>query len=72
MSPRAELAAAVRAVNVIYVAHPEPRPPVYGGRWDQLEAELDAAFAADNDAEARAAVHRWERHARYVLGSPKP
>lgn len=70
MTARAELARAVRLVNRLYHEHPDPKPPVYGDRWDELEAELDAAFAADCDAEARAAIKRWERFARYSLGSP--
>jgi hypothetical protein len=61
----------VRAVNVLYLAHPEPRPSVYGDRWTQLESELDAAFASGDDNAARAAVVRWEKFACYALGSPK-
>jgi hypothetical protein len=72
VTPRTELARAVRLVNRLFYEHPDPKPPVYGERWEQLEAELDAAFAAGNDAEARAAVERWERHARYMLRSPMP
>ncbi len=69
---RAELAAAVLRVAVLYAAIPgADRPDVDGPGWWALEAELEAAFDAGDVDRAREAIASWETHGHRVLaGSP--
>jgi hypothetical protein len=65
----AELAAAVRRINALYMRIPEGRRPnVDGSRWRELEAQIDARCAAGDREGALHAIESWERHAREVLG----
>ena len=61
----AELAAAIRAVNVAYERCPEPRPDPAG--YEDLDRELDTACAGDDRARASAAIRVWRRHWLSVL-----
>lgn len=64
----AELALAVRRVNVLYSAIPESlRPDLDGSRWRRLEAEVDCACGAGDRDGALLAIRRWEEHATRVL-----
>jgi len=64
----AELAVAVRRVNVISEAIPEShRPDMAGERWARLEDEIDRACGVGDRDAALAAIQRWEQHAQRVL-----
>jgi hypothetical protein len=65
---RTELAAAVRRVNAIFYALPDPKPNVNGWGWSELEEEIDAAITTGDRVRALRAIQRWEAHARSVLG----
>jgi hypothetical protein len=58
---RAVLAAAVRRVNAAFYAIPADRRPD-PAPWDELDREVDAAFAAGDRGRALAAVRVWEDH----------
>ncbi len=60
VSIRAELAAAVRAVNAAYNRLPENRRPVIA--YDALDRELDAACVADDRERATAVISEWRDH----------
>lgn len=64
-----ELAAAVRRINALHAAHPEPRPDIGGNAWRDCEKAIDHAAAVGDPAKALAAVEAWEQHARRVLGA---
>lgn len=58
-SVRAELAAAIRRVNVRYSAIPEDRRPDV--RWDAEDDALERALKTRDRASALAAIRAWER-----------
>jgi len=55
---RAELAAAVRAVNAAYARLPQERRPDPAG-YDALDGEVDAAFAAGDRERALVVIRAW-------------
>lgn len=57
---RAELAAAVRAVNASYARLPEPRPDA--APFGALDDEIDAAILAGDRDRALAAIAAWRGH----------
>jgi hypothetical protein len=59
-SIRAELAAAVRAVNAAYYRLPEDRRPSIA--YDHLDQELEIACTGGDRDRALAAIDRWKRH----------
>ncbi|MBA2240029.1 MAG: hypothetical protein H0W09_02105 [Solirubrobacterales bacterium] len=64
----AELAAAVRRVNVLDASIPESRrPDICGERWHRLEAEIDNACGAGDRDAALLAIRQWEQHAARAL-----
>jgi hypothetical protein len=68
MSVNAELAAAVRRVNALYVRVPEDRwPDVNAERWARLEARIDSALRLGQRTAALRAIEDWERHATREL-----
>jgi hypothetical protein len=59
-SVRAELAAAIRRVNVAYSAlSDDHRPKVC---WDAADDALEAALKAPSHRRALDAIREWERH----------
>jgi hypothetical protein len=64
---RAELAAALERVNALYLACPEPRPVVAGGRWDELEERMELAIEGEDETRALDAIAEWERFATNKL-----
>src|SRR5215207_836924 len=58
---RAELAAAVRRVNAAFHAIPEARRPDPAS-WDEIDRQVDAAFAAGDRGRALTAIHAWRDH----------
>lgn len=56
---RAELAAAVRAVNAAYFRLPAEAQDKIDPRADPVEAEVNAAILADDRARAMAAIRAW-------------
>jgi hypothetical protein len=66
-TPRAELAKALREVNVAWDGSPEPRPDVFAPLGD-LERELNTAFAAGDELAAREIVAAWRAEALRLLG----
>jgi hypothetical protein len=62
------LAVAIKRLNEAYRALPEPRPAVDDSDWRQLEAAIDAAFAAGDCERALRAIADWEQHGADVLG----
>jgi hypothetical protein len=59
-SVRAELAAAIRAVNARYNALPESRRPDI--HWEGVDAEVDAAILSGDRERAMRAIEAWKRH----------
>jgi hypothetical protein len=57
---RAELAAAVRAVNARFNALPEFRRPDI--HWDGVDAEVDAAILSGDRERAIRAIEAWKHH----------
>lgn len=68
MTIRELLASCVRRANMLYERHPEPRPSVIEETWRDLEAELDTALAAGDEARARRAIAAWSAHVERELG----
>lgn len=69
ISVREELAVAVRKANLIYLGAPEPKPDVFGLRWSELEAAIDAALAERNERRARQAIAEWLAHVEREFGA---
>lgn len=59
---RAELAAAVRAVNVAFYRLPTEAQDRIDATTDPVEAEVDAAVLADDRPRAMRAIAAWKRH----------
>lgn len=62
-SPRAELAAAIRRINVIYRHAGEPDIRL-STDTKRIEREIDAAIARDDGEAAGEAVRAWEAEVR--------
>lgn len=59
-SVRAELAAAVRAVNAAYARLPRPAQDRIDIYTDGIEGEIDAAILAEDRDRALAAIRAWQ------------
>lgn len=59
---RADLAAAVRAVNAAFAQLPAEAQDAIEIRYDGLDRELDAAYAAGDRPRAEAAIRAWRGH----------
>jgi hypothetical protein len=51
-------------------AAPSRSPDIFGPRWSELEAEIDAALAAGEDERGRVAIREWIEHVERELGGP--
>jgi hypothetical protein len=64
------LSAAVDRLRELYSGIPESRrPDINGGRFQALEADIDARCGAGDRDGALRAIEAWEEHARAVLSS---
>ena len=59
---RAELALAVRQVNLAYSRLPGPAQDSIAIRTDGVDREIDAAIKADDRPRAEAAIRCWREH----------
>lgn len=68
MTVNAELAAAIRRVNALWMQVP-PRfqPPVDSAAWRRLERQIDRCLAAGDRDGALEAIERWEEHAKTII-----
>jgi hypothetical protein len=64
---RADLAAAVRAVNAAFAQLPAEVRDAIEIRYDGLDRELDAACAAGDRERALAAIRAWRGHWTHTI-----
>jgi len=68
-TPRAELAAAVRAVNAAYFRLPDNARNKVEIAYHGLEGEITASMLVGDDDRARSAIRAWRGHWLHKLGA---